>query len=63
VTMADGTNWKVERVADDPVEARFQRDAEVALGEPFSLLLFLPTEGRRVRITLGKVVAIRIGHT
>src|SRR5215813_13301521 len=55
VTMADGTDWQVDPIFGDLVEARFERNAEVAVGHPFSIVLFFPAENRPFRINLGKV--------
>jgi hypothetical protein len=55
VAMADGTDWRVQKVTSDAAEALFRRDAKVVVGEPFGLLLYYPDEDRRVWINLGTV--------
>jgi hypothetical protein len=59
ISMARGTNWEVDRMAGERGEARFLRDAEVVVGQPFSIVFSSP-EDRRLRISLGEVTAIRI---
>jgi len=59
ISMARGTNWEVDRIAGERGEARFLRDAEVVVGQPFSIVLSSP-EGRRLRISLGQVTAIQV---
>lgn len=58
--MADDTYWEVDKSGSDYVEASFRRDAEVAVGQPFSILVCSSSEHRRLRISLGRVAAIHV---
>jgi len=62
VSMAAGTHWQVDKIRSDSTEAIFLRDAEVAVGEPFSLVLSPSSEHRHLRINLGRVSAISVCH-
>ena len=60
VSLSKHTKWNVEELAIKSAEARFRRDAEVAVGEPFGMLLYCPPTDRRVWINFGRVEAIGI---
>jgi hypothetical protein len=62
VSMAAGTHWQVEKIRSDSTEAYFLRDAEVAVGEPFSIVLSPSSERRHLRINLARVTAISVCH-
>jgi hypothetical protein len=60
ITMANSTDWQVPGITANKAEVRFRRNAEVAVGEPFGILLFSSERDRWVWLNLGRVARIGV---